>query len=184
VAGGNEEAAHRQKICTFNELFQLKIQCECIRRYRNVLARQLRRLETLRAVASSGAIATWAVVQVHPMIWASIIAAARLSDVLRDAIPLSARHKAAIALASSLEAQVIEALHEWEGVYAGQYSNEQVTERRRKLMQMRHEAEVEHLPTGDLPERPDLLKLAEEDAIAYFVTMYGPYDETIVEPGG
>ena len=116
------------------------------------------------------------------MIWASIIAASQLSDVLKDAIPLNARHKAVTALASSLEAQVIEALHEWEGVYAGQFTNEEITERRRKLMQLRHEAEVEHLPDGDLPERSDLLELAEADAIAYFVTMYGPYDEITVEP--
>jgi hypothetical protein len=68
-------------------------------------------------------------------------------------------------------------------VYGGLFSNEEITERRRKLMQMRHEAEVEHLPTADLPERAELLELAEADAIAYFVTMFGPY-ETIVAPRG
>ena len=31
---------------------------------------------------------------------------------------------------------------------------------------LRHEAEVEHLPTADLPQRAELLELAEADAIA------------------
>jgi len=90
-------------------------------------------------------------------------------------------NKAAIALVTSLDALVIEALYEWEGVFGGQFSNEEITDRRRKLMQLRHEAEVEHLPTADLPERQDLLELAEGDAIAYFETMFGPF-ETILGP--
>jgi hypothetical protein len=182
VSGDHEAAAgHRQQNLYFNELFQLKIQCEYMRRYRNLLAGRVRRLEILRAVASNGAIVTWAIVQSHPMIWGTIIALSQLSDALKDAIPLTARHKATIALVTSLDTLVIEALYQWEGVFGGQFSNEEITDRRRKLMQLRHEAEVEHLPTADLPERQDLLELAEGDAIAYFETMFGPF-ETILGP--
>ena len=46
-----------------------------------------------------------------------------------------------------------------ESVYSARFTNEEITERRRKLMVLRHEAEVEHFPTGDLPEREDLLTL-------------------------
>jgi hypothetical protein len=145
-----------------------------MRRYRDRLARRVRWLEILRAVASSGAIATWAVVQTYPMVWATIIAAAQLSDALKDVIPFTSRYRAASALVMSLDALLIEALYEWEGVYSAQFSNAEITERRRKLMTLRHEAEKEHFPTGDLPERDDLLKLAEQDTVSYFEAMFEP----------
>jgi hypothetical protein len=59
-------------------------------------------------------------------------------------------------------------------VYAGRFSNEEITERRRKLMQLRHDLEVKNFPTGDLPERSDLLMLAETDTITYLENMFRP----------
>ena len=174
MSGDSDATSHRQQDLYFNELFQLGVQCHYMRRYRNILARRVRRLEILRAVASSGAIATWAIVQSHPMIWGGIIAASQLSDVLKDVIPFTGRHKAASGLVVSLDALLIEALYEWESVYGGQFTNEEITERRRKLMELRQKAEVEHFPTGDLPEREDLLALAEVDAVAYFEAMFEP----------
>jgi hypothetical protein len=177
MSGDSEAAAHRQQDLYFNELFQLAVQCRYMRRYRNILARRVRQLEILRAVASNGAIVTWAIVQSHPMIWGTIIALSQLSDALKDAIPLTARHKAASALVVSLDALLIEALYEWESVFGGQFTNEEITERRRKLMDLRHKAEVEQFPTGDLPEREDLLELAEADAVTYFEGMFEPVEQ-------
>ena len=111
-------AAHRQQDLYFNELFQLKIGCEYIRLYRNDLERWVTRFSAVRAIASSGAIATWAVVKAYPLVWGSIIAASQLGDVLQNVIPLTARHKAASALSTALEALFTEALFEWESVFA------------------------------------------------------------------
>jgi hypothetical protein len=168
------EAAHRQQGLYFNELFQLKVACEYTRRYRNRLGKWVTRLSILRAVASSGAIATWAVVQSYPLIWGTIIAAAQLADVLRDAIPLTARYKATSALVMSLDALFIEALFEWEAIFAGQLSNDEISERWRKLMQALLDAQKEQFPDGDLPERQELMALAEQDAISYFESRFGP----------
>jgi hypothetical protein len=185
VSGDHEAAdAHRQQDLYFNELFQLTVQCRYMRQYRNILARRVRQLEILRAVASSGAIATWAVVRAYPMIWAGIIAASQLTDALKDVIPFTSRHKAANGLVVSLDAVLIEALYEWEGVYKAQFTNEEITERRRKLMELRHQAEVEHFPTGDLPEREDLLRLAETDAVDYLQTMFEPIASAYFERRG
>jgi hypothetical protein len=41
-------------------------------------------------------------------------------------------------------------------------------------MQLRHDLEVKNFPTGDLPERNDLLMLAETDAITYLENMFRP----------
>ena len=170
----SEAGSHRQQDLYFNELFQLKIACEYQRRYANRLARWVTGFNALRAIASSGAIATWAIVQAYPLVWGGIIAAAQVSDALKDVIPFTARQKAASGLAMSFDALLIEALYEWESVFAGRLSDEEITERRRTLMQLRHEADVKHFPTGDLPERADLLKLAEADAVTYFENMFGP----------
>ncbi len=163
---------HRQQNLYFNELFQLKIACEYIRLYRNDLARWVARFGALRAVASSGAVAAWAVVQAHPLVWGGIIAAAQVGDALKDVIPFTARHKAASALSMSLDSLLIEALYEWEGVFAARFTTEDITERRRKLMQLQHEADTKHFPTG-LPKRKNLLRLAEKEADAYFNSMFG-----------
>jgi len=76
----------------------------------------------------------------------------------------------------SFDALLIEALYEWESVFAGRLTDEEITERRRTLMQLRHDADVKHFPTGDLPQRADLLKLAESDAVSYFENMFGSED--------
>jgi hypothetical protein len=61
-----------------------------------------------------------------------------------------------------------------EGVYAGQFTDGEITERRRKLMRLRHDAEVKHLLSGNLPERKDLLELADAAAADYFDSIFGP----------
>jgi hypothetical protein len=171
-----DAATHRQQDLYYQELFQLKVACEYVQRYRDSLGRWVTWLSSLRAIASSGAIAAWAVVQSYPLVWGGIIAAAQVWDALRDVVPLTARHKATGPLAVSLDALFIEALYEWEGVYAGQFSDGEITERRRKLMERRHDVDAKHFPNGHLPMRGDLMELAEKDAEAYLRDMFGPKD--------
>lgn len=162
-----EAAGHRQQNLYYNQLFQLKVQCEYVRRYRDNLSRWVTRFAGLRAVTSSGGIAGWVIWKEYAFVWGAAIAASQLADALKDVIPFTARQKAANALVMDLDALFIETLFEWESVYSGVLSNEEITERRRKLMHLQHELERKHFPTGDLPFRADLLALAEQDAIAY-----------------
>lgn len=108
----------------------------------------------------------------YAFVWGAIIAASQLADALRDAIPYTARQKAADALLNDLDALFIEALFEWENVFSAKLTDEEITERRRRLMQLQHEMDNKHFPTGDLPDRPDLLGLAERDAIANLEPMF------------
>ena len=175
VAAGldaSEAPEHRQQQLYFRELFQLKVQCEYIRRYRDGLTAWVTRFAVLRAVASSGSIAGWVIWRDYAFVWAAIIAAAQVADALRDAIPFTARQKAANALLTDLDALFIEGLFEWEGVFSAKFTNEEITERRRKLMQLQHELDKKHFPTGDLPARPDLLALAEQEAISYLESVF------------
>ena len=53
-------------------------------------------------------------------------------------IPFTARQKAASGLVVSLDALFIEALFEWKRVDAGQLDDDEITKRRRKLMELRY----------------------------------------------
>jgi len=172
--GEDEAAAHRQQDLYLSEVLRLMVACEYMRRYRGILARRVTWFGALRATASSSAIAAWAVWQAYPMIWGGIIAGTQVADALKDVFPFTARHKAANDLVTSLEALLIETLYEAEGVYAGRLANEEITERRRKLMKLRHDADARHFPAGDLPERGDLLALAERAASTYYASIFEP----------
>jgi len=164
----DEEVAHRQQNLYFNELFQLKVRCEYTRQYRDRLAAWVTRFAIVRAIASNGGIAGWVVWKDLAFAWATVIALSQLADALQNVVPFAARQKATNALLFGLDALFIEALFEWESVFSGILSNTEIMERRKKLMQLQHELDGKHFPTGDLPRRPDLLVLAETDAIAYF----------------
>ena len=168
-----EAVIHRQKDLYWKELVQLKVRCEYMRRYRNLLGQWVTRIAVLRAVASSGGIAGWVVWRELAFAWAAIIAAAQLADAVKDVFPVTAQHQAAIELTMKLEALLIEALFEWESVFAGKFTDGEITERQRKLMERQHEADLKHFPRGDLAQRKNLLALAEHDAEAYFLAMFG-----------
>jgi hypothetical protein len=179
TAAESEAADHRQQDLYFNELFQLKVQCEYIRRYRNILSAWVTRFAVVRAIASSGSIGGWVIWRDLAFVWGAIIAVSQVSDALKDAIPYTARNKAATALLMDIDALFIEALFEWESVFAGSLTNVEITERRRKLMELRHELEWKHFPTADLPRNSALITLAERDAIDYLESTFreGPRHE-------
>ena len=63
-----EEFTHRQQNLYFQELFELKVACDYMRRYQERLATRVNSgFDGLRAIAPSGAIATWAVVTITPL---------------------------------------------------------------------------------------------------------------------
>jgi hypothetical protein len=164
----------RQQNLYLTEVLKLVVVCEYISLYHAVLARRVTWFGVLRAIASSGAIASWAITTSLPMVWGSIIAVSQVADALKDVFPFSTRHKAAGELLMSLENLRIQTLFEAEAVYAGQLAPIQITELRRKLMKSLHEAELKHFPSGRLPVRLDLKNLAERAALAYFDALFGP----------
>ena len=66
-----------------------------IRRYRDYLGKRVTVLGTLRAIASSGSIAAWALWKEYAFVWGAIIAASQVADALRDVFPFTKKHKAA-----------------------------------------------------------------------------------------
>jgi hypothetical protein len=86
----NENAAsHRQQNLYWNQMVELKVALEYMRRYRDHAGKRVRALATLKAIASSGGIAAWAIWREHAFVWGAIIAASQLADALKEVFPFT-----------------------------------------------------------------------------------------------
>ena len=99
----------RQADLHWRQIEQLKGAAVCIRLYRNRLARQVKAVDSIKAVASSGAIAAWFAFDAYKLLWGCIIAAAQLLDVLKDVFPFAKLHRQAASLTVALELLLIDA---------------------------------------------------------------------------
>lgn len=170
--GGNAGNAHRQQQLYWTQLVQLKVATCYIRRYRDQLATRVTGLGVLRAVASSGSIAGWAIWHELAFVWGCIIAASQLADALKDVFPFTRRHKAASEHTTALDSLFIDAQLEWENIYAGRFNDIEIMNHRHKLMKLQHDLEKKNFPEG-LETNRALFDLAQADAETYFRTTYG-----------
>jgi hypothetical protein len=166
------ENAHRQQQLYWNQLIELKVAAAYIRRYRDDLGKWVTCLGTLKAIASSGSIAAWVIWKEYAFLWAAIIAASQVADALKEVFPFTKRHRAASEHAIALESMFIDAQLEWESVFSGRFTNEQISNRRHKLMRLQHDAERHSFPHG-LATKAPLFAEAEAEASDYFETTYG-----------
>jgi len=153
-------------------MIELKVAAAYMRRYRDDLATWVTRLGALRAIASSGSIAAWAIWKEYAFVWGMIIAASQVADALRDVFPITKTHKAASEHTITLGSIFIDAQLEWENIFSGRYTNEQITNRRHKLMRLQHDAERHNFPHG-LATKMSLFMEAQQEAKDYFATTYG-----------
>lgn len=163
--------SRRQPDLYWKQLQQLKAASVCIRLYRNQLARQVRTVEIIKAVASSGSIAGWVVFKEYPILWSSIIVAAQLLDALKNVFPFARNHKSASDLTVAMELLWIDAEDEWERIYTGELPESQIIKRRTQLRKIQLEAERKYFPEGFEPSKK-LLRLAAEEANTYFSVTY------------
>ena len=153
-------------------MVELKVASAYNRRYRDYLGRWVTSIGTIRAIASSGSIAAWALWKDYAFVWASIIAVSQVLDALKEVFPVTKRHKAASEHANSLGTILIDAQLEWEKIFMGIYTEVETVNLRHKLMKLQHDAERTNFPDG-LSERASDFALAQQEAMAYFRTTYG-----------
>ena len=103
--------------------------------------------------------------------WGAIIAVSQLADALKEVFPFTKNHKAASEHTISLNSMFIDAQLEWENIFSGRYSDEQIMNRRHKLMKLQHEAESKNFPDG-LALKTDYFAEAQEEAKEYFGATY------------
>jgi len=172
--GEPETNPHRQQQLYWAQMVELKVAACYIRRYRDYLGKRVTALGTLRAVASSGSIAAWALWKEYAFVWGAIIAASQVADALKDVFPFTKKHKAASAHTITLGAIFIDAQLEWENIFSGRYTVDQIMNRRHKLMKLQHDAERTSFPEG-LATRESLFAQAQQEAQDYFKATYGVY---------
>ena len=153
-------------------MIELKVAVSYIRLYRDYLGKWVAGLGTLRAIASSGSIAAWALWKDYAFVWGVIIAASQVLDALKDVFPFTKKHKAASAHTITLGGIFIDAQLEWENIFSGRYTDDQIMNRRHKLMKLQHDAERTSFPDG-LATRDSLFAQAQQEAKDYFAATYG-----------
>ena len=168
----NSDVIHRQQQLYWSQMVELKVAVGYIRRYRDRLGHWVAGFGTLRAIASSGSIAGWVLWKQYAFIWATIIAASQVMDALKDVFPFTKTHNAASTHAISLSSMFIDAQLEWENIFAGKYTDEQIMTRRHRLMKLQHDAERNNFPEG-LSVNEGLFAEAQLEAKEYFKAVYG-----------
>jgi hypothetical protein len=159
--------SRRQAELYWRQIIQLKAGAVCVRLYRNRLARRLRAVDIVKAVAASTAVSGWLVFRDLPFLWTCIIAAAQLLDALKEVFPFARLHKQAAGLTVALELLVIDAEDEWENIHIGKMTDKGIVERRTRLRKLQVEVEHTHFPEGFDPPKK-MIDLATEETQTYF----------------
>ncbi len=162
---------HRQQQLYWAQMVELKVASCYIRRYRDYLGKRVTGLGALRAIASSGGIAAWALWKEHAFLWAAIIAASQVADALKEVFPFTKRHKAASEHTIPLGSIFIDAQLEWESIFSGRFTDDEIMNRRHRLMKLQHDAERTSFPDG-LATQDLLFSLAQQEAQGYFKATY------------
>jgi hypothetical protein len=163
---------HRQQQLYWNEMFELKVAASYIRLYRDALGRLVTGLGALKAIASCTGIAAWVIWKEYAFVWGAIIAASQVADALKDVIPFAKKHKAASEHAMTLDNLFIDVQLEWEYIFSGRYTDEEIMKLRHKLGKLQLEAESRSFPDG-LAMRDALLDRAKQEATDYLAATYG-----------
>ena len=163
MEGKNAEGALREAEAYWQELQQLKARVIYTRLYRNQLHRQVRTVDLIKAIASSGAISAWVIWRDIPIVWSAIIVASQLLDAIKGVFPFAKLHKAAAAQTVAMETIWIDAEEEWSAIYAGQIRQDEIPKRLAKLRKLQLTASSRNFPDGFEPGRR-LKQLAEQEA--------------------
>jgi hypothetical protein len=163
---------HRQQQLYWKEMINLKADASYIRLYRDSLGRWVTGLGALKAIASCGGIAAWVVWKEYAFVWGAIIAASQVADALKDVFPFAKKHKAASIHSMTLDNLFNDVQLEWENIFSGRYSDEEIMNRLHRLRKQQLDALQHNFPDG-LAADDAFLAQAKQEAEAYFRTTYG-----------
>jgi hypothetical protein len=125
-------------------------------------------LKAFLAIAASSSIAGWAIVQQYAVIWATIVAASQVLQVVKEYLPYKNRLKALAGLSIELNALSLVAEDQWFKVCnAGMYDDD-IHDLRIVLKKKKAAAVQKAFPIAGLPENMKIAEKAELDNIQYF----------------
>jgi hypothetical protein len=166
------QVRHTEQQIYWNQLVLIKIVSCYVKRYRDEQSWWITRVGGFKAVVSSSTIGAWAIWKDYAIVWGGLIALVQVIDALKDYIPQAKHTKAASDFVAALEEIINDARLEWHGVFNGKFDADDIMTRWRKLAGALSAAEHKHFPDG-IPPNEKRQTLAESDAKAYFLAMYG-----------
>ncbi len=69
-------------------------------------------------------------------------------EALKDVFPMTKELKAASELVNQIESLCIDTQLEWENIFTGRYTDDEIMNRWHKLMKLQHDAETKNFPNG------------------------------------
>ena len=153
-------------------MIDLKSEASYIRLYRDSLEKWVTSIGALKAIASCGGIAAWVIWKEYAFVWGAIIAASQVADALKEVFPFAKKHKAASVYSMTIDNLFNDVQLEWENIYSGRYTDEEIMKRLHQLRKLRLDALQHNFPDG-LAARNALAVQAKQTAEDYFETTYG-----------
>lgn len=163
---------HGEQQTYWNQLVLVKVVACYVRRYRDEQARWITWIGLFKAVVASSTIGAWAIWKDYAFAWAILIGIVQLLDAAKEFIPQTKHRRNASEFVSAVENIIIDARFEWHAIFSGLRSAAEIMEAWRTLAKLLNELETKHFPDG-LPAKASRQKLAEDDAKAYFRSLYG-----------
>ncbi len=156
----------------WKEFYQLKVHVRYIELYHEKAVNWERGLNIFLAVASSGSIAGWLVWEKASILWAVIIGASQIVNVIKEFLPFKARVASLPALNYELDQLANSAEKNWERVGSGELTEKEINNLWHEIKSKKTEYVHQLLAGGSLPEKKELLKTAEKYTEVYFNHFY------------
>jgi hypothetical protein len=130
-----------------------------------------RSIKAFLAVAASSSIGGWVIFQQYAIVWAAIVAASQVLQVVKDYLPYKNRLKALAGLSVDLNTLSLQAEDLWYKVSngAGLYDDD-VHDLRMTLKRKKLTAVQKAFPVAGLPGHTKLLERADAETIQYFAS--------------
>jgi len=143
-----------------------------VRAYRDRQARWIDSTGLVRALVTSGTIGAWIIWKDHAALWGALVGITQMLDAGKDYLPQAKNRRSASEFLVTIDNMIIDARFEWFAIFNGDYEAGEIMNRWRQLAKLLTETEAKHFPDG-LPTHPARKKLAQAEASAYLLGLYG-----------
>ncbi|MGY4399310.1 hypothetical protein [Bradyrhizobium sp. USDA 3315] len=120
------------------------------------------------AIAASSSIGSWIIFKEYSFLWATIVAASQVLQVVKEYLPYKNRLRALTGLSQDLNAISLAAENSWFRVSSGSLYDEDIHELRFDLKQRKLAAVQKAFPAAGLPNNKRFEKRADEEVQDYF----------------
>ena len=135
-----------------------------------------RRIKVSVAVASSSAIAAWAIWADLSFVWGLIIVVGQVVSAINEVLPYQQRIKDIAEMQSRLNAIYIRAEQKWFDVSNGNLSEPEINDLCYQQLKEWDEIDQEYFTADALPKNDNCAILAEEEKNQYFKSRFGMED--------